>query len=213
MCALTLMSRSPRSLSKEVQSSTLSVQWVRGRVRGPTLTGEGRSVTGTSTSTSSSSGGGGGGGGGHHLAELQCQLLPLLTVTCSLLVVEPRVLGLDGRQAQFNGFIEEFSKRLEPDKNKNKNKNTDRGGLSFPAAVVGSDLVLYFCGSESDPLFGHPGCVFKAQLSAANLLLTQVNVFPELSDGVQGSVVLETQTTDLDRGRRVSGLTLHPHSS
>ena len=46
-------------------------------------------------------------------------------------------------------------------------------------------------------LFGHPGGVFEGQLSAPDLLLAQVDVLPELSDGVQRGVVLETQTADL----------------
>lgn len=55
---------------------------------------------------------------------------------------------------------------------------------------------------QSVLLFGHPGSVLKSQLSTADLLLTQVDVLPELGDGVQGSVVLETQTADLQRPRR-----------
>lgn len=46
-------------------------------------------------------------------------------------------------------------------------------------------------------LFGHPRRVLKGQFSAANLLLTQVHVLPELTDCIQRGVVLKTQTTDL----------------
>lgn len=46
-------------------------------------------------------------------------------------------------------------------------------------------------------LFGHPGGVLKSELCAAYLLLAQVNVFPELSDSIQGGVVLKTQPADL----------------
>lgn len=46
-------------------------------------------------------------------------------------------------------------------------------------------------------LFGHPGGVFERQLCAAYLLLAQVDVFSELSDGIQGGVVLEAQPADL----------------
>lgn len=49
-------------------------------------------------------------------------------------------------------------------------------------------------------LLGHPGGVLKGQLSAANLLLAEVNVLPELGDGIQRSVVLETQAADLQWG-------------
>lgn len=46
-------------------------------------------------------------------------------------------------------------------------------------------------------LFGHPSGVFKRQLSAADLLLAQVDVFAELSDCVQRGVVLKAQPADL----------------
>lgn len=49
-----------------------------------------------------------------HLTKLMCLLLPLLAVAGSLLIVETRVLGLDGGQAQFYGFIKQLPKRLEP---------------------------------------------------------------------------------------------------
>lgn len=39
--------------------------------------------------------------------------------------------------------------------------------------------------------------MLKGQFSAANLLLTQVHVLPELSNRIQRGVVLETQATDL----------------
>lgn len=48
------------------------------------------------------------------LTELLCQLLPVLAVTGSLLVVEARVLSLDGCQTQLNGLIKELTKWLEP---------------------------------------------------------------------------------------------------
>lgn len=48
------------------------------------------------------------------LTELMCQLLPVLAVTGSLLVVESRVLSLDGCQTQLYGLIKELTKRLEP---------------------------------------------------------------------------------------------------
>lgn len=46
-------------------------------------------------------------------------------------------------------------------------------------------------------LLRHPCRVLKGQFSAADLLLTQVTVFPELSYSIQRSVMLETQATDL----------------
>lgn len=42
--------------------------------------------------------------------------------------------------------------------------------------------------------------MLEGQLSAANLLLAEVNMLPELGDGIQGSVVLETQAADLRWG-------------
>lgn len=65
------------------------------------------------------------------------------------------------------------------------------GNIQFPASVTSHEALL---------LLGHPCCVLKGQLGAANLLLAQVNVLPELSDGVQGSVVLETQAANLRGG-------------
>lgn len=52
-------------------------------------------------------------------------------------------------------------------------------------------------------LLRHPGGVFEGQLGAPDLLLAQVDVFPELSDGIQRGVVLKTQPADLrgDEGR------------
>lgn len=41
-------------------------------------------------------------------------------------------------------------------------------------------------------LLRHPCGVLKSQLSAANLLLTQVNMLPELGYSIQRSVMLET---------------------
>ncbi len=46
-------------------------------------------------------------------------------------------------------------------------------------------------------LFGHPGCVLKRQLGATNLLLAQVDVFAELSNGIQGGVMLKAEPADL----------------
>lgn len=54
-------------------------------------------------------------------------------------------------------------------------------------------------------LFGHPRSVLEGQFSAADLLLAQINVLPELGYGIQGSVVLETQTADLE-GKRDDGI-------
>lgn len=42
--------------------------------------------------------------------------------------------------------------------------------------------------------------MLEGQLSAANLLLAEVDMLPELGDGIQGSVVLETQAADLQWG-------------
>lgn len=42
--------------------------------------------------------------------------------------------------------------------------------------------------------------MLEGQLSAANLLLAEVNMLPELGDGIQGGVVLETQAADLRWG-------------
>lgn len=52
-------------------------------------------------------------------------------------------------------------------------------------------------GGQGFLLLGHPGGVLEGQLSAANLLLAEVNVLPELGDGIQRSIVLETQAADL----------------
>lgn len=40
--------------------------------------------------------------------------------------------------------------------------------------------------------------MLEGQFSTADLLLAQINVLPELGYGIQRSVVLETQTTDLE---------------
>ena len=52
-------------------------------------------------------------------------------------------------------------------------------------------------GQMRGSLFGHPGGVFEGQVSAAHLLFAQVDVLPELGDGVQRGVVLEAQSADL----------------
>ena len=52
---------------------------------------------------------------------------------------------------------------------------------------------------QRNSLFGHPGRVLKGQLSTANLVLEQVDVLPELTDGIQWGIVEETQTTHLGR--------------
>lgn len=48
------------------------------------------------------------------LTELLGHLLPVLAVTSGLLVVETRVLSLDGGQSQLYGLIKQLAKRLEP---------------------------------------------------------------------------------------------------
>lgn len=45
-----------------------------------------------------------------NLTKLLCQLLPVLAVTGSLLVVETRILGLDGCQTQLYSLIKKFTK-------------------------------------------------------------------------------------------------------
>ncbi len=51
-------------------------------------------------------------------------------------------------------------------------------------------------------LFRHPRGVLERQLSAANLLFTQVNVLPELGDCIKRSVMLERQAADLQRQKQ-----------
>lgn len=46
--------------------------------------------------------------------ELPRLLLALLCIISSLLIVETWVLGLNSGEAQFNGLIEQITKRLEP---------------------------------------------------------------------------------------------------
>lgn len=41
--------------------------------------------------------------------------------------------------------------------------------------------------------------MLEGQFSTADLLLAKVNVLPELGDGIQRSVVLETQAADLKK--------------
>lgn len=59
-------------------------------------------------------------------------------------------------------------------------------------------VFIYSCIS----LFRHPCGVLKGQFSTADLLLTQVNVLPELSYSIQRSVMLEAQPTDLKTKKR-----------
>lgn len=114
--------------------------------------------------------------------QVSCLLLAFLGIVGSLLVVEARVLSLDGRQTQLDRLIKQVPKRLEP----GREEMGGDGLLSRMASgkngrEVGIDFLL----------FGHPCCVLKRQLCATNLLLAQINMLPELSNGIQRCVVLE----------------------
>lgn len=59
-------------------------------------------------------------------AELAGLLLPFLGVVRRLLVVEARILGLDGGEAQLNGLVEEITKGLKPKGEKRKSAKRRR---------------------------------------------------------------------------------------
>lgn len=66
--------------------------------------------------------------------------------------------------------------------------------MNFPpdrAALRQCVMFLYYY-PECISLLRHPCGVLKSQLSAADLLLTQVNMLPELGYSIQRSVMLET---------------------
>lgn len=114
--------------------------------------------------------------------KVSCLLLVFLGIVGTLLVVEARVLSLDGGQTQLDRLIKQVPKRLEP----GREEMGGDGLLSRMASgkngrEVGIDFLL----------FGHPCCVLKRQLCATNLLLAQINMLPELSNGIQRCVVLE----------------------
>lgn len=46
-------------------------------------------------------------------------------------------------------------------------------------------------------LFRHPGSMLKSQFCTSYFFLAQVNMFPELSNCIQRSIMLKTEATDL----------------
>ena len=75
-------------------------------------------------------------------AELAGLLLPFLGVVRRLLVVEARILGLDGGEAQLNGLVEEITKGLKPKGEKEKECKTSE--------TLG-DWKLCKCDARSEP--------------------------------------------------------------
>jgi hypothetical protein len=104
-------------------------------------------------------------------------LLPADGVVGSLLVVETRMLSLDGCEALFDGLVKQVTKHLKPVHYEQLQPSTLHSILH---ETVNNDI-----NDRCYLLPSHPSTVFKGQLRGAYLSLEEVNVSAELCYTVQ----------------------------